>query len=95
MMIPHYTLAEPVYYSGLDFLGRYLGFPWWTKGNDCGWQVVEAKEWEESCIGASTPNEIHSSKVVAKHRVEMNERLVGHDIEIWRTKEGAWTRKDE
>jgi len=44
MMIPHYTLAEPVYYSGLDLLGRNLGFPWWTKGNDFGWQVVEAKE---------------------------------------------------
>ena len=45
-------------------------------------QVVEAKEQEESCIGASTPDEMPSTEVAAKHRVEMNERLVGHDIEM-------------
>ena len=36
-------------------------------------QVVEAKEWEESCIGASTLDEMHSTKVVAEHRIEMHE----------------------
>ena len=58
-------------------------------------QVVEEKEWEESSIGASTPDEMHSTEVAAEHRIEMNERLVGHDIEMGRTKEEAWTRKDE
>ena len=57
--------------------------------------VVEAKEWEESCIEASTPNEMHSTEVVTENRVEMNEQLVGHDIEMETTKEEAWTRKDE
>ena len=45
-------------------------------------QVVEAKEWEKTCIGASTPDEIHSTKVVAEHRIEMNLWLVGHGIEM-------------
>ena len=45
-------------------------------------QVVESKEREESCIGASTPDEVHSTEVVAEHRVEMNEWLVGYDIEM-------------
>ena len=36
-------------------------------------QVVEAKEWEESCIGASTPDEVHSSEAVAERRDEMDE----------------------
>ena len=58
-------------------------------------QVVEAKEWEESCTRASTPDEMHSTEVVAEHRIEMNEWLVGHDTEMDRTKEEVWTRKDE
>jgi len=58
-------------------------------------QVEEEKEREESCIGAFTPDEMHSTEVVAEHRSEMNERLVGHDIEMDRTKEEVWTRKDE
>jgi len=37
-------------------------------------QVVEAKEQEESCIGASTHDEVHSTEVVAKHENEMNEQ---------------------
>ena len=45
-------------------------------------QVVEAEEREERCIGASTPDEMHSTEVMAEHRVEMNEQLVGHDIEM-------------
>lgn len=45
-------------------------------------QVVEAEEWEESCIGASTPDEMHSTEAVAEHRIEMNGWLVGHDIEM-------------
>ena len=44
--------------------------------------MVEAKELEESCIGASTPDEVHSTEVVAEHRIEMNGWLVGHDIEM-------------
>lgn len=37
-------------------------------------QVVEAKDQEESCIGASTLDEVHSTKVVAEHRGGMNEQ---------------------
>ncbi len=58
-------------------------------------QVVEAEEREERCTGASTPDEMHSTEVAAKLRIEMNEQLVGHDIEMRWTKEEAWTRKDE
>ena len=58
-------------------------------------QVVEAKEREESCTGASAPDELHSIKVVVEHRIEMNGRLVGHDTEMDRTKGEVWTKKDE
>ena len=37
-------------------------------------QVVEAEWREESCIGASTPAEVHSTDVVAGHVSEMNEQ---------------------
>jgi len=36
-------------------------------------QVVEAKERKESCTGASTPDEVHSTEAVAEHRGEMDE----------------------
>ena len=36
--------------------------------------VVEAKWWEECCIGASTPVEVHSTEVVAGYVSEMNEQ---------------------
>ena len=45
-------------------------------------QVVEAEEREESFIEASTPDEMHSTEVVAQHKIEMNGLLVGHDIEM-------------
>jgi len=35
-------------------------------------QVVEEKEREESCIGVSTPDEVHSIEVVVEHRIAMN-----------------------
>ena len=57
--------------------------------------MVEAKEREESCIGASTLNEIHSTEATIKHRIEMNGWLVGHDMEMLMTKEEVWTRKDK
>jgi len=34
---------------------------------------VEAKERKESCIGASTPDEVHSTEAVVEHKTEMNE----------------------
>ena len=58
-------------------------------------QVVEEKKWEECCTGASTPDEVHSTKAVTEHKSEMNEQLVEHGIEMDMTKEGLWTRKDE
>jgi len=58
-------------------------------------QVVEEKEWEESYNGASTPNEVHSTEAVAKHKDETNEQLDEPGIEEDMTKEGVWTKKDE
>jgi len=57
-------------------------------------QVAETKEWEESCPRASTPDEVHSTKVVAEHKSETNEQLVEPGIEEDITKDGVWTRKD-
>jgi len=45
-------------------------------------QVVETKEWEESCNGASTLDEVHSTEVVAECRIEMNGWLVGLDTKM-------------
>ena len=45
-------------------------------------QVVEEKEWEESCTGASTPNEVHSTEAVAELKSETNEQLVGHNMDL-------------
>ena len=56
---------------------------------------MEAKEWEESCTRASTLDEVHSTEAVAELKSEMNEQLVGHNMEMDPTKEGVWTRKDE
>ena len=83
MMVPHYTLVEPIYCSGFNLAGKAF----WValvdqKVTVVVGQVVEAKEREESCIGASFPIEVHSTEVVAKHRIEMNGWLVGHDIEM-------------
>ena len=58
-------------------------------------QVVEAKEWEESCTRTSTLDQVHSTEAMVKHRGEMNEQLVEHDIEMDMNKEKVWTRKDE
>ena len=58
-------------------------------------QVVEAEWREESCVGASTPVEVHSTDVVARHASEMNEQWVEHGIEVDKTTEEVQTRKDE
>ena len=58
-------------------------------------QVVEAKEREESCTGASTPQEVHSTNVVAEHKSETNKQLAEPGIEKDMTKEGVWTTKDD
>ena len=52
-------------------------------------QVVEEKEREECCTRDSTPDEVHSTEAVAEHKSEMDEQLVGHNMEMRRT------RKDE
>ena len=44
--------------------------------------VVEANEREESCTGASTPDEVHSTKAMAEHKRETNEQLVGHNMDL-------------
>jgi len=45
-------------------------------------QVVEENKREECCIGASTPDEVHSTEAVAEHKSEMNEQLVGHNMDL-------------
>jgi len=50
-------------------------------------QVVEENERDESCTGASTPDKVHSTKAVAEHKSEMDEQLVGHNMDLWRNKE--------
>ena len=50
---------------------------------------MEEKEWEESCTGASTPDEVHSTEAVAEHKSEMNEQLFEHGIEMDMTKGGC------
>ena len=57
--------------------------------------VVEVEWWEESCIGASTPAEVHSTEVVAGHVSETNEQRVEYGIEMDKTMEEVRTRKDE
>ena len=44
--------------------------------------MVEENERDESCTGASTPDEVHSTEVVAEHKSEMNEQLVGHNTDL-------------
>ena len=58
-------------------------------------QVVEENERDESCTGASTLDEVHSTEVVAERENETNEQLFEYGIEMDMTKEGVWTRKDE
>jgi hypothetical protein len=83
MMVPHYILVEPVCCSGSGSVEQAFGVALVEQeAMVVVEQVVEAKEWEESCTGASTPDEMHSTEVVAEHRIEMNEQLVGHDIEM-------------
>ena len=94
-MVPHYTLAKHVYCSGSDLVGHEFGVALVEqtvtvvvgqvveqKVKVVVGQVVEAEEWEESYIGASTLDEMHSTEFAAKHRIEMNGWLVGHDIEM-------------
>ena len=57
--------------------------------------VVETEWWEESCIGASTPVEVHSTEVVAAHVSETSEQWVEYGIEMDKTTEEVRTKKDE
>jgi len=83
IMVTHYTLVEPIYCLGSDLAGKAFGVSLVEQeAMVVVGQVVEEKEWEESRIRASTPDEVHSTKVVAEHRIEMNGWLVGHNIEM-------------
>ena len=71
-MVPHYTLVEPVCCSGLNLVGQAFGVSLVEqKVTVVVGQVVEAEDWEESCTGTSTPDEMHSTEVTTKHRIEM------------------------
>ena len=95
-MVPHYILAGPVCFSGFSSVEQVF---WVVLVEQevmvAVEQVADTKEWEESCAGASTLDEVHSTKVGAEHKSEMNEQLVEHGIETDMTKEGVWTSKDE
>ena len=59
-------------------------------------EPVVVAEWrEESCIGVSTPVEVHSTEVVAGTMSEMNEQWVEYRIEVDKAMEKVQTRKDE
>ena len=74
MMVPHYILAWPVCYSGSGLVEQVFGVALVEQEvMVVVEQVVEAKEREESCTRVSTPDEVHSTKVVAEHKSEMNE----------------------
>ena len=45
-------------------------------------QVVEENKREECCIGASTPDDVHSIEAVVEHKSETNEQLVGHTMDL-------------
>lgn len=95
-MFLHYIPSRPLYYLGLGLIENVFGVALVEQeAMIVVEQVVEAKEREESCTGASTPDEVHSTEAVAENKSEMNDQLVEHGIEMDMTKDGAWTRKDE
>jgi len=74
MMFPHYIPAVPVCYLGLGSVEQVFGVALEERGvMVVVEQVVEVKELEESCTGASTPDEVHSTEVMAEHKSETNE----------------------
>ena len=74
-VVSHYILVEPACYLGSSLVGQAFGVALVEQeAIVVVEQVVEAKEWEESCIGASTPVEVHSTEVVARHVSETNEK---------------------
>lgn len=96
MMVPHYIPARPVCYSGSCSVEQVFGVALVEQeAMVVVEKVVEAKGREKSSTGASTPDVVHSTEVVAEHNSEMNEQLVEHDIEMDMTKEGVLTRRDE
>ena len=83
MMVPHYTFVDPVYCSGLDLAGQAFEFALVEKKvTIVVGQVMEVEEQEESCIWASTPDDMHSTEVATENRIEMNGWLVGHAIQM-------------
>ena len=45
-------------------------------------QVVEEKEREKCCTRGTTLDEVHSTEAVVECRDEMDEQLVGHNMEM-------------
>jgi len=71
MMVPNYILVEPVCCLGLGSVGQEFGVSLVEYGAMIlVEQVVEAKEWEESCTRASTHDEMHSTEVVVGNNTE-------------------------
>ena len=65
MMVPHCILAKPVYCSGSGSVEQAFGVALLEKEAMVAVeQAVEAKEQEESCTMASTPDEMHSTEAV-------------------------------
>jgi len=56
---------------------------------------VEAVRLDIGRMGASTPMMMYSTKVVGEHMAEMIDSHVENGIEVQKTREKAWTMKDE
>jgi len=73
-MFHHYIAVGPVYCSGSGSIEQVSRV--FLEGQEvmvAVEQVVEAKEWGESYIRASTRDEVHSTKDMVEHKDEMNE----------------------
>ena len=75
MLSPQYILAGPVCCWGSGSVEQASGVVLEEQEVMVVVEPVVEVEWrEESCIGASTPVEVHSTEVVARHVSEMNEQ---------------------
>ena len=83
MMVPHYILVEHVCCSSSSSARQAFGVALVEdEAMVVDEQVVEENERDESCTGASTPDKVHSTEAVAEHKSEMNEQLVGHNMDL-------------
>jgi len=82
-VVSHSILAEPTYYLCLGSVEQAFGVALVEQeAMVTVEQVVEEKEQEKCCTVASTADEVHSTEALAERRGEMDEQLVGHNMEM-------------